>query len=154
MCRASDRARSSALHFAMKVAVPRSTLSVHTSQSSVIVVLGCRTPYGRLSDIATTTALADPLCDYLSHLSKPPPSIAFEACGHPRGRWRPRALAFIYGPSSLYSRYLSSRGQGGTKAGHPFTSCESQCNAGACGDGGSGVCRSPSSVVSMYRSQP
>jgi len=32
-CRAFDRAKPSALHFAMKMAAPRSTLSVHTFQS-------------------------------------------------------------------------------------------------------------------------
>ena len=65
------------------------------------VTLGCRTPNGRLPDIATTTALADPLCDYMSHPSKPLPLTALEACGHPSGGWRPRALAFVYGSSSV-----------------------------------------------------
>ena len=132
-CRAFNRARSSALHFAMKEPTPRSTLSIHTSQpfaSACIVALGCQTPYGRLPGIATTTALADLPCVYLlSHLSKPPPSTALEAFGRPSGGWRTRALASVYGSSSLYSRYLSSRGQGGTKAGDPFaSSSESQCN--------------------------
>ena len=99
---------------------------IHRSHSLVpaIVALGCRTPYGRLPDIVTMTALADPLCDYLSHLSKPPPLTALEACGNPSGGWGPRALASVYGPPFLYSRYLSSRGQGGTKAGDPFAFSE------------------------------
>ena len=142
----------------MKEPTPRFTLSIHTSQpfaSACIVALGCQTPYGRLPGIATTTALADLPCVYLlSHLSKPPPSTALEAFGRPSGGWRTRALASVYGSSSLYSCYLSSRGQGGTKAGDPFTSSsESRCNVGACGDGESGVCRSPFSVVSMYCSR-